>query len=236
MVRELVAVGAHTDVADANADTPLLVAVKERHSAAALELIAAAGTDVRRRDAARHRQPLHYAAELGLAAVAEALLAGGGELNAADGEGRTAVMLATLGGHEAVARLLMDWAGGGGVCDVNVVDSTQRTCLFYAAQLGLVDTVTRLLQVRARPRPTSQHCWVRRIGLCACLVHGCAVQKRTNQSWAGLGTYTCGHKEPCIRWTPTKRGSFVGLHGPLNSMGFYVSIIPDKRQMCRFGR
>jgi len=151
MVRELVAVGAHTDVADANADTPLLVAVKERHSAAALELIAAAGTDVRRRDAARHRQPLHYAAELGLVAVAEALLAGGGELNAADGEGRTAVMLATLGGHEAVARLLMDWAGGGEVCNVNVVDSTQRTCLFYAAQLGLVDTVTRLLQVRARP-------------------------------------------------------------------------------------
>jgi len=31
---------------------------------------------------------------------------------------------------------------------VNVVDASQRTCLFYAAQAGLVDTIRRLLDVR----------------------------------------------------------------------------------------
>jgi len=144
MVRELLAVGADTNVSDMNADTPLFVAVKERHSAAATELIAGGQVDVRRRDVARDRQPLHYAAELGLAAVAAALLDAGADVNAADADGRTALMLATIGGHEDVARLMMDTDR----CDVNVVDSGQRTSLFYAAQLGLVDTVRRMLQVR----------------------------------------------------------------------------------------
>ena len=144
MVRELLAVGADSNVTDMNADTPLFVAVKERHSAAATELIAGGRADVRRRDAARGRQPVHYAAELGLTSVVTALLDAGSDVNTADADGRTALMLATIGGHEDVARLTMDRDG----CDVNVVDSTQRTSLFYAAQLGLVDTVRRLLQVR----------------------------------------------------------------------------------------
>jgi len=142
MVRELLCVGADTNVSDLNADTPLFVAVKERHSAAATELIAGGHADVRRRDVARARQPLHYAAELGLAEVATALLDAGSEINAADTDGRTALMLATIGCHEEVARLIMDRQG----CDVNVVDATQRTSLFYAAQAALVGTVKRLLQ------------------------------------------------------------------------------------------
>ena len=144
MVRELLAVGADTNVSDANSDTPLFVAVKERHTAAATELIAGGQADVRRRDIARARQPLHYAAELGLADVATALLDAGGDVNAADADGRTALMLATMGGHEEVVRLMVEKHG----CDVNMVDNTQRTTLFYAAQCGLVDTVRRLLQVR----------------------------------------------------------------------------------------
>jgi len=144
MVRELIAVGADTNVSDLNADTPLFVAVKERHSEAATELIAGGHADVGRRDVARARQPLHYAAELGLADVASALLDAGSDINAADADGRTPLMLATIGGHEDVARLMMQQER----CDVNVVDATQRTCLFYAAQSGLVDTVRRLLQVR----------------------------------------------------------------------------------------
>jgi len=143
MVRELLAVGADTNVSDLNADTPLFVAVKERHTAAATELIAGGQADVRRRDVARARQPLHYAAELGLVDVAGALLDAGSDVNAVDGDGRTALMLATIGEHEAVAEMLIAKER----CDVNVVDSTQRTCLFYAAQCGLVDTVRRLLQV-----------------------------------------------------------------------------------------
>ena len=144
MVRELLAVGADTNVSDMNADTPLFVAVKERHSAAATELIAGGHADVRRRDVARARQPLHYAAELGLADVATALLEAGSDANAADADGRTALMLATIGGHEDVAQLIIERYG----TDVNVVDATQRTTLFYAAQSGLVDTVKRLLHVR----------------------------------------------------------------------------------------
>jgi len=144
MVRELLAVGADTNVSDANSDTPLFVAVKECHTAAATELIAGGQADVRRRDVARARQPLHYAAELGLADVAAALLDASSDVNAADADGRTALMLATMGGHEEVAQLMVEKAG----CDVNMVDNTQRTSLFYAAQCGLVDTVRRLLQVR----------------------------------------------------------------------------------------
>ena len=144
MVRELLAVGADTNVSDANADTPLFVAVKERQAAAATELIAGGHADIRRRDVARARQPLHYAAELGLADVAAALLDADSDVNAADADGRTPLMLATMGGHEDVAQLMIDRDG----CDVNVVDTTQRTSLFYAAQSGLVDTVRRLLQVR----------------------------------------------------------------------------------------
>jgi len=76
--------------------------------------------------------------------VAAALLDAGSDVNAADADGRTALMLATIGGHEGVASLMIDRRG----CDVNLVDSTQRTSLFYAAQAGLVDTVKRLLDVR----------------------------------------------------------------------------------------
>ena len=144
MVRELLAVGADTNVSDMNADTPLFVAVKERHTAAATELITGGHADVRRRDVARARQPLHYAAELGLADIATALLDAGSDVNAVDADGRTPLMLATISGHEDVAQLMMQRAG----CDVNVVDNTQRTSLFYAAQSGLVDTVSQLLQVR----------------------------------------------------------------------------------------
>ena len=108
MVRELLAVGADTNVSDMNADTPLFVAVKERHSAAATELIADGHVDVRRRDVARARQPLHYAAELGLADVAIALLDAGSDVNAVDADGRTPLMLATIGGHEDVAQLMME--------------------------------------------------------------------------------------------------------------------------------
>jgi len=144
MVRELLAVGADTNVSDENADTPLFVAVKARHSAAATELISGGHADVGRRDVARARQPLHYAAELGLPDVAAALLDPGSDVNAADADGRTPLILATIGGHEDVASLMMERDG----CDVNVVDCTQRTCLFYAAQSGLVRTLRQLLQVR----------------------------------------------------------------------------------------
>jgi len=143
MVRELLAVGANTNVSDMNADTPLFVAVKERHTAAATELIADGHADVRRRDTARARQPLHYAAELGLSDVAAALLDAGSEVNAVDADGRTPLILATVSGHEDVAQLIMARDG----CDVNVVDTAQRTSLFYAAQLGLVDTIRMLLHV-----------------------------------------------------------------------------------------
>ena len=107
MVRELLAVGADTNVSDSNSDTPLFIAVKESHTAAATELIAGGHVDIRRRDVARARQPLHYAAELGLVDVATALLDAGSELNAADSDGRCALMLATIGSHEDVAQLMI---------------------------------------------------------------------------------------------------------------------------------
>jgi len=156
MVRELLAVGADTNVSDMNADTPLFVAVKERHTAAATELIAGGHADIRRRDVARARQPLHYAAELGLADVATALLDAGSDVNAVDADGRTPLVLATIGGHEDVARLMIERKG----CDVNTVDTTQRTCLFYAAQCGLADTVRRLLQVRHSANCSMQKAYI----------------------------------------------------------------------------
>jgi ankyrin repeat protein len=161
LVRELVAVHADPNIRDNSSDTALLLAVKERHVAAALELIVSGGADIHCADATNGRQALHYAAEFGLTELIRALIDGGSDVSSTDNDGRTALVLSAMNGHEEIVRLFID----SGRCNVNVVDGTQRTSLFYAAQNGLVDTVKRLLdagadpdQRRSEPSPLIQAC------------------------------------------------------------------------------
>jgi ankyrin repeat protein len=56
--------------------------------------------------------PLHAAAIAGAVDAAQALLAGGAPVGAADGSGRTARGWAARGGHEAVVALLDAWLDG----------------------------------------------------------------------------------------------------------------------------
>ncbi|KAK3272313.1 hypothetical protein CYMTET_19387 [Cymbomonas tetramitiformis] len=126
MVRELVGKGAEVDAEDGEGRTALTVALAFGQEAAARALLEA-GAGV---NAGTGQRPLHGAAEGGMVEMLRELVDKGADVEAEDGEGRTALTVA-LNGHEEVARFLVS-AGAG----VDVVSNDGRTPLFVAAQNG----------------------------------------------------------------------------------------------------
>ncbi|KAI9854022.1 MAG: hypothetical protein M1813_001583 [Trichoglossum hirsutum] len=129
MVRLLVEKGADVNAKDGHGNTALLWAAKCGHEATVrLLLEKEADTEV----------ALPWAAECGYEAI---LVEMGVNINTKDDGGRTALLQAAKGGHEAIVRLLVERGA-----DVNVEDDYGNTALLWAAKCGHESTVQLLLE------------------------------------------------------------------------------------------
>jgi uncharacterized protein len=144
--------------------TPLMWAVAESHPEMVRELIAH-GADVNARQVTWNweRQitkeprekwmplggltPLMFAARQGCMDCARILMKAGAEINAADPNNVSAMLLATINGHYDVAAFLLDQGG-----DPNIADETGRTALYAA-----VDMHTMPESNRPSPRETDNN-------------------------------------------------------------------------------
>jgi uncharacterized membrane protein YfcA len=114
-------------------------AIEQDDEAAALALVRAGKLDVKARNAAGDA-PLHRAAEKGMRALAESLLARGAEVNARSKNGETPLHFAALDADASVAELLLD-AGA----DANAQNNDGESVLMWAALSGHVAVAQRLL-------------------------------------------------------------------------------------------
>jgi ankyrin repeat protein len=144
--------------------TPLMWAVAESHPEMVRELIAH-GADVNARQVTWNweRQitkeprekwmplggltPLMFAARQGCLDCARILMKAGAEINAADPNNVSEMLLATINGHYDVAAFLLDQGG-----DPNIADETGRTALYAA-----VDMHTMPESNRPSPRETDNN-------------------------------------------------------------------------------
>jgi len=120
-------------------DEALWRAIEQDDEAGALALVRAGGLDVTARNAAGDA-PLHRAAEKGMRALAESLLARGAEVNARSKNGETPLHFAALDADASVAELLLD-AGA----DANAQNNDGECVLMWAALSGHVAVAQRLL-------------------------------------------------------------------------------------------
>ena len=87
---------------------------------------------------------LNQAAQKGDASRVRQLVSGGEDINAKDGNGKTALMYASENGQAEIARLLIDAAA-----DVNAKDKDGKTALMYAAESNNLETVKYLIAGKA---------------------------------------------------------------------------------------
>ncbi|KAK3254489.1 hypothetical protein CYMTET_36295 [Cymbomonas tetramitiformis] len=135
MVRELVEKSAEVDAEDGEGRTALTVALAFGQEAVARALLEA-GAGV---NAGTGRRPFHAAAEKGMVEMVRELAGKGAEVDAEDGEGRTALTVALAFGQEAAARALLE-AGAG----VNA--GTGQRPLHAAAMKGMEEMVRELVE------------------------------------------------------------------------------------------
>ncbi|KAK3275339.1 hypothetical protein CYMTET_16526 [Cymbomonas tetramitiformis] len=134
MVRELAGKGAEVDAEDGEGRTALTVALVFGQEAAARALLEArAGVN-----AGTGQRPLHAAAKKGMEEMVRELVEKSTEVDAEDGEGRTALTVALAFGQEGAARALLE-AGAG----VNA--GTGQRPLHAAARKGMEEMVRELV-------------------------------------------------------------------------------------------
>ncbi|MEV4126402.1 ankyrin repeat domain-containing protein [Nocardia sp. NPDC049707] len=148
-VRELIASGADIETRGDRGRTPLVVATKNRATAAARVLIDA-GADVNAKDDLEDSAYLYAGAE-GLDDILEMTLRHGADLRSVNRYGGTALIPASEHGHVSTVRRLIE-AG----VDVNHVNKPRWTALHEAIVYGdgsprYQQTVTALLQAGADP-------------------------------------------------------------------------------------
>ncbi|HJY76909.1 MAG TPA: TSUP family transporter [Burkholderiales bacterium] len=114
-------------------------AIEQDDEAAGLALVRAGNVEVKARNASGDT-PLHRAAEKGMRALAESLLARGAEVNARAKNGETPLHFAALDADASVAELLLD-AGA----DANAQNKDGESILMWAALSGHVAVAQRLL-------------------------------------------------------------------------------------------
>ena len=117
VVRILLDIGASTTATDVEEETALMKAAAEGHIGVIGALL-----EHDPRSIGQHNRDnftaLHYASSVGHIIVVDALLAKGADPRAADGEGRTALVLAAMFGHaDVIARLLGAPGGAGGTLE-----------------------------------------------------------------------------------------------------------------------
>jgi ankyrin repeat protein len=85
--------------------------------------------------------PLHHAAGAGHEEVLTVLLSHGAQANSKDGQGKTPLMMASLGGHMVGVQKLLQVVGNQGLADT---DEDGWTALHFAASRGRTEVVTLL--------------------------------------------------------------------------------------------
>ncbi|KAK3248559.1 hypothetical protein CYMTET_31089 [Cymbomonas tetramitiformis] len=138
LVRELLEKSAEVDAEDREGRTALTVALAFGQEAAARALLEA-GAGV---NAGTGRRPLHAAAERGTVEMVRELAGKGAEVDAEDGEGRTALTVALAFGQEAAAWALLEVGAG-----VNA--GTGRRPVHAAAEKGM-EEMNGVRQARQR--------------------------------------------------------------------------------------
>ena len=91
--------------------------------------------------------PLMYAARQGALDAANALVAGGANLNLQDPDGTTAVILAIINGHHDVAAMLVEKGA-----DPNIADSSGMAALYAAVDMNTLP----FMHGRPYPRPSGR--------------------------------------------------------------------------------
>jgi uncharacterized membrane protein YfcA len=114
-------------------------AIEQDDESAALGLVRAGGIDVKARNA-NGDTPLHRAAEKGMRALAESLLARGAEVNARSKNGETPLHFSALDADVSVAELLLD-AGA----DAAARNEDGESVLMWASLSGHIAVAQRLL-------------------------------------------------------------------------------------------
>ena len=143
IVRQLLNAGASAKVTDVEEETALMKAAAEGHEPVVNVLIE---HDPRSIGHHNHENftALHYAASVGHLDVVEALLSKGADPRTADSEGRTALVLAAMFGHAAIATLLLGSLGGADM-KTPVTKEEERLGLAAAQHEGH-DEVVRVLE------------------------------------------------------------------------------------------
>lgn len=90
--------------------------------------------------------PLHACARTGNGKILEILLRSGADVNAADGEGRTALHLGARGGHEEVVRALL-----GHKADTGILDARGMSAMHVAVVNNEEQIVILLLEAGVNP-------------------------------------------------------------------------------------
>ncbi len=115
-VERLLAAGASANTLSPDAETPLHVAAITGDPATVAALLAHGGDPNARSPGGTQRAmtPMHWAAYGGHESMVAALLAAGADGRLADETGMDALAMAKEAGHAGVARVLEEWAAGGG--------------------------------------------------------------------------------------------------------------------------
>ena len=128
---------------DDSGDTPLVLACRHGHESVARELVIASSVNEKGRGG---RCALHEASAIGLRSTVQLLLTRAADVNAADSDANTPLLLAAKAGRDDIATLLIR-AG----CDVNARGAGGSTALCAVADRGSVGIVRLLLDSGARP-------------------------------------------------------------------------------------
>ncbi len=115
-VERLLAAGASANTLSPDAETPLHVAAITGDPATVAALLAHGANPNARSPGGTQRAmtPMHWAAYGGHESMVAALLAAGADGRLADDTGMDALAMAKEAGHAGVARVLEEWAAGGG--------------------------------------------------------------------------------------------------------------------------
>jgi len=116
------------------------------------DLMLELGASVEQTEEPLHWRPLHFAANLGHAAVVTVLIDRGAERDPVDDEGRTPFHLAVLDGHVEVARVLAESG-----CEIDRELPEGGTLLHSQAAEGHGAVVELLLAAGSDPNPSDAH-------------------------------------------------------------------------------
>lgn len=207
VARELCQQGAEVNLFDQEGCTPLVWGI-EMGNVAIVSMLLQEGADPNLAEKRHGMSPLQVASGSGNVAMVEALLARGANAAHRDAHQGTALEEAAFGGHQKVARLLIEWG------------LTTRWPLHVAAGLGDMAEVERLLAAGAKfDEPTAG--WGNtplmfaaaggQLEIAKLLVEQGASLEATNQAGATLLHVAAGHNRlEVVRWLVEEQGCDPG--------------------------